>query len=131
MPRLYRCLTKATTAEGDDIRRSLNWVVARRGLLNIYDDHLELGTWHLAYGDFDEAILFSVRQMLIPGYVLKIKHQGTIYQFGLNHNRFWEKDLPFPVERGTMTLKISRFSMIIRAISLAFLGYLLWQYFTS
>ena len=59
-------MTKATTAEGDDIRRSLNWVTARRGILKVYDDHLELGSWHLPYSDFDEAILFSVRQTLIP-----------------------------------------------------------------
>lgn len=132
MPLLHRCMTKATTAEGDNIRRSLNWVTARRGLLKIYDDRLELGSWHLPYSDFDEAILFSIRQTFIPGYVLKIKTQGKIYQFGLNQNRFWkQQDLPFPVERQTMKLKLSWFSIAMRVISLLLLGYLLWQMFTS
>ena len=131
MPLLHRCMTKATTAEGDDIRRSLNWVMARRGILKVYDNHLELGSWHLSYSDFDEAILFSIRQTLIPGYVLKIKTQGTIYQFGLNYNRFWKKELPFAVERRAMKLKLSWFSMTIRVVSLAGLGYLIWQFFTS
>lgn len=131
MSLLHRCMTKATTAEGDDIRRSLNWVTARRGILKVYDDHLELGSWYLSYSDFEEAILFSVRQTLIPGYVLKVKTQSTIYQFGLNYNRFWKRELPFPVERRKMTLKLSRFSIIVRVISLIFLGYLLWQYLTS
>ncbi|NEQ51639.1 MAG: hypothetical protein F6K11_16120 [Leptolyngbya sp. SIO3F4] len=124
-------MTKATTAEGDDIRRSLNWVTARRGILKIHDDHLELGAWHLFYKDFDEAVLFSIRQTLIPGYVLRIKTQGTIYQFGLNYSRFWKKDLPFPVERRRMKLKLSWSSLVIRVVSLIFLGYLLWKYFAS
>lgn len=128
---LFRCMTKATTAEGDDIRRSFNWVTARRGILKVYDDHLELGSWHLPYSDFDEAILFSVRQTFIPGYVLRIKSQGTIYQFGLNYNRFWKQNLPFSVERRAMKLKLSWFSLGMRAVSLIFLGYLLWQLFTS
>ena len=128
---LFRCMTKATTAEGDDIRRSLNWITARRGILKIYDNHLELGSWHLHNSDFDEAILFSVRQTFIPGYVLRIKSQGTIYQFGLNYNRFWKQELPFSVEHRSMKLKLSWFSLIIRAVSLIFLGYLLWQLFTS
>lgn len=128
---LHRCMTKATTAEGDDIRRSFNWVTARRGILKIYDDHLELGNWHLPYHDFDEAILFSIRQTFIPGYVLRVKTQGSIYQFGLNYSRFWKRDLPFSVERQPMRLKLSRFSMAIRTISLFGLGYLIWQFFTS
>ncbi|MBT9314709.1 hypothetical protein [Leptothoe spongobia] len=131
MPLLHRCMTKATTAEGDDIRRSFNWVTARRGILKVYDDHLELGPWHLPYSDFDEAILFSVRQTFIPGYVLKVKTRDTIYQFGLNYNRFWKKDLPFPVERRSMKLKLSWFSIVIRTISLMALSYLIWQHFTS
>ena len=131
MALLHRCMTKATTAEGDDIRRSLNWVTARRGILKIFDDHLELGPWNLFYSDFDEAILFSIRQTFIPGYVLRIKTQGTIYQFGLNYSRFWKRDLPFPVERQAMKLKLSRFSIAIRTVGLISLGYLLWQHFTS
>ena len=30
---IHRCLTKATTAEGRDVRRSLSWIVSRRAFL--------------------------------------------------------------------------------------------------
>jgi hypothetical protein len=33
-------MTKATTAEGEDVRRSLNWAVSRRGILEVREDAL-------------------------------------------------------------------------------------------
>lgn len=122
-------MTKATTAEGDDIRRSANWVTARRGLLKVYDDHLTCGNWTIPYADVEEAVLFRTRQMFIPGYVLRVKTQGRIYQFGLNSGRFWTSDLPFSVERRTAKLKLSWFSMAVRAAALAVLGYWIWDQF--
>lgn len=127
---LYRCVTKATTAEGDDIRRSLNWVISRRAFLVLYADHLKCGDWIIPYGEIDEAVLFRVRQGLIPGYVLRIKTRGQIYQFGLNPGRFWRGPLPFPVTRESAALGYSWFSLILRGAALAYLVFLLWRRLT-
>lgn len=122
---LHRCMTKATTAEGDDIRRSLNWVLSRRGLLKVFDDNLECGDWSIAYTEIDDAVLFRTRQMLIRCYVLRIKTRGTVYQFGLNPGRYWSGELPFPVSRESAVLGYSWYSIIIRVVAIAALIYLL------
>ncbi|MEM9163772.1 MAG: hypothetical protein AAGC54_11980, partial [Cyanobacteria bacterium P01_F01_bin.4] len=106
-----------------------NWVMSRRGLLKVYDDRLRCGDWDIPYADIEEAVLFRTRQMLITGYVLRIKTQGRIYQFGLNSGRFWTADLPFPVERRSARLKFSWFSFAVRLAALASLGYWIWYQF--
>jgi hypothetical protein len=88
-------MTKATTAEGDDIRRSLSWVLSRRGILQVKTDSLVCGSWTIPYSEISEAVLFSLRGVVFPGYVLRVKSGNQIYQFGLNPGRFWRGDLPF------------------------------------
>ena len=126
---LHRCMTKATTAEGTDIRHSLNWVLSRRGFLSVYADRLECGDWIIPYDEIDEAVLFRARQMFIPCYVLRIKVRGRIYQFGLNPGRFWAGELPFPARREEASLGYSWFSIAIRAAAVAALVYLVWRWY--
>ena len=120
-------MVKATKAEGEEIRRSLNWVKARRGNLKIYDDHLECGNWSINYSEFQEAVVFSVRSFFLPCYVLRIKANGEIYQFGLNPNSFWKGDLPFEAKREKESIKYSPFSIIVRVIAVGYIAYLLWD----
>jgi hypothetical protein len=54
---LHRCMTKATLAEGDEIRRSMSWAFARRGFLEIWPDALACGDWVIPYSEIDEAVL--------------------------------------------------------------------------
>lgn len=124
---LHRCMTKATTSEGDDVRRSFHWAVSRRGILEVQPDALACGDWVIPYREIDEAVLYSVRQMLIPGYVLLVKSRGVVYQFGLNWGRFWTRDLPFPVRRERARLGYSWYSMAVRAALLGLLAYWLWN----
>jgi len=124
---LHRCMTKATTAEGDDVRRSLNWVLSRRCTLKVFDDRLECGDWVVPYRDVDEAVLFRVRQMLIPGYVLRVKAQGRIYQFGLNRGKYWDGELPFPVAREAASVGYSWFSIAVRVVLVGCVAYLVWS----
>jgi len=74
-------------------------VTSRRGKLYVMSDALELGDWRIPYSEIDEAILFSIRQMFIPCYVLCVTSKGKTYQFGLNPGSFWEGNLPFPIRR--------------------------------
>jgi hypothetical protein len=124
---LHRCMTKATTAEGDDIRRSVNWVFSRRGFLKVYTDRIECGDWTIPYDQIDEAVLFRTSSMFIPCYLLRVKAQGQIYQFGLNPGRYWSRELPFPVVRENKRLGWSWYSVAVRIVALAVLAYLLWS----
>ncbi|HOX46883.1 MAG TPA: hypothetical protein PK668_25015 [Myxococcota bacterium] len=122
---LHRCWTKATTAEGDAVRRSFSWVIARRGFLKVFADRLECGSWVIPYADMSEAVLFSTRQLFFHGYVLRVKAGGRTYQFGLNPGRFWEGELPFPVKRQEMAMGYSWYSIAIRLAALVSIAYLL------
>ncbi|MGK7910719.1 MAG: hypothetical protein AB4050_04435 [Synechococcus sp.] len=120
-------MTKGTTAEGEDIRYSQNWLMSRRGILRITTESLECGDWHISYSDIREAVLFSTRQMFIPGYVLRVRTDSKIYQFGLNANRFWKGELPFPVQREQLRLRYSRFSIAVRLAWVAAVAYFAWR----
>lgn len=124
---LHRCMTKATIAEGNDLRHSLNWALSRRAFLKVYPDRLECGDWIIPYHEMNEAILFRTRQLFIPCCVLRVKARGRIYQFGLNPGRFWAGELPFPTRRETASLGYSWFSIAIRVAVVAALAYLLWS----
>jgi len=123
---LYKCMTKATTTEGGDICRSFNWVVSRRAMLKVTDEALVCSDWCIPYKDIDEAVLFSISQMFIPGYVLRVQSKGTIYQFGLNWGKFWKGELPFHVRREKARLGYSWYSIAVRIILVVFIIY--WIY---
>jgi hypothetical protein len=124
---LHRCMTKATTAEGEGVRYSLNWAIARRGILVVGADALACGDWRIPYSEIDEAVLYSVRQMLIPGYILLVRSRGVVYQFGLNWGRFWSRELPFPVRRERARLQYSWYSVAVRVALLGLFVYWLWR----
>jgi len=124
---LYQCMTKATTAERDHLRRSFNWVVSRRAILKVMPNALVCRNWVIPYDQIDEAILFSTRQLFIPCYLLRVKSGGTTYQFGLNPGGYWKGELPFPVKREKAKTSYSPFSLIIRILILAYIVYLIWE----
>jgi hypothetical protein len=122
---IYSCMTKAIISEGDDIRRSLGWVTSRRGRLKVFSDRLECGDWRLPFSEIETSTLASFRSLLfIPGYILKIKTKGKIYQFGLNGGSFWKGSLPFPVTREQGSVKHSPLSVVIRVIVFGYI--LMW-----
>lgn len=125
---LHRCLTKATTAEGEEIRHSLNWVVSRRAILKVMPDALVCGDWTIPYQDIEDAVLFSVWSTFVPGFVLRVKSRGKVYQFGLNWNPFWRRELPFPVRREKGKLRYSAFSIVVRLVAVGYLIYLAWKH---
>jgi hypothetical protein len=128
---IHQCMTKAVFAEGAQLKHGPNWILARRGRLKIFEDHLECGNWTIEYRDIKNATLYSVRQYIIvipvPGYVLKIETEDKAYHFGLNPNRYWKNELPFPVERQKGRLRFSLFSIAVRLIVLGYVVYFLWR----
>ena len=126
---LHTCMTKATTAEGDQMRHGPNWVLSRRARLKIFDDHLACGDWTIDYGDIQSTTLFSIRSnFIIPGYVLRVETEAKAFHFGLNPGRFWKGDLPFPVSREKGKLGYSVFSLLVRLLLVGYLTYrlILW-----
>jgi hypothetical protein len=83
---LHKCMTKATTAEGDQRKYGPNWVISRRGSLKIFDDRLECGDWRIDYTEIKDAVLCSFRSFFlrIPGYILTVETNDRTYHFGLN-----------------------------------------------
>jgi hypothetical protein len=127
---LHNCMTKATTAEGDALRHSQNWVMARRAILQVWSDRLVCGDWTIPHDSIREAVLYSIRSsFFIPGYVLRVRTDDRTFQFGLNAGKFWRGDLPFPVSRERGRLSYSPFSLVIRLIIIGYLLYYVWTQF--
>lgn len=126
---LHKCMTKATTAEGDQMQYGPNWVLSRRAILKVFPDRLECGNWTIPYANISDAVLYSIRSTLfIPGYVLKVQTPDKTYHFGLNWGRFWTRELPFPVSREQGKLGYSKYSLLVRIGLLGSVGYLLWTW---
>ena len=126
---LHKCMTKATTAEGDALRHSQNWLVSRRATLQVWSDRLVCGDSIIPYSTIVDAVLFSTRQMLIPCYILRVRTADRTYQFGLNPGRYWSSELPFPVRREKARLGYSPFSVALRVFIGAYLVYWLCDRF--
>ena len=126
---LHKCLTKATTSEGDAVRYSHNWAFARRAMLQIWSDRLVCGDWTIPYASITEAVLVTVRQAFRPCHILRIRTAERGYQFGLSATDFWAGELPFQVSREKGRLGYSAFSIAIRAVIVGFLIYHTWKLF--
>lgn len=127
-------MTKATTAEGDQLRYGPNWVTARRGSLKVFDDHLECGDWRIDYSEIRKAVLSSFRSFFlrIPGYILTVETDERTYHFGLNGwGRFWKGELPFEAKRERGRLGFTWFSIIVRVILVGYIAYIGWQWVSS
>lgn len=106
---IYRCKTKATDREGDLIRFSTNWAFARRGELRLTDRAIECGDWTIPYEDIDDAVLLAIATPWGTSHTLKIKFEGTTYQFQLKSTSswrnvtdpFWLGETPLPLREET------------------------------
>jgi hypothetical protein len=131
---LHKCMTKATTAEGDQRKYGPNWVTSRRGSLKVFDDHLECGDWRIDYTEIKDAVLCSFRSFFlrIPGYILTVETNDRTYHFGLNGwGQFWKGALPFETRREKGELGFTGFSIIVRLVLFGYICYLLWQWFAN
>lgn len=121
---LFRGMTKAVIAEGDQLRHGPAWITARRGILQVHADRLVCGDWIIPFTEIREAVLSSFRSTFgIPGYVLRVDTEAKTYHFGLNGNRYWKGELPFPVRREKVKLRYSAFSIVARLLLVGFVIY--------
>jgi hypothetical protein len=124
---LHKCMTKATTVEGDQMKFGPNWVTARRAILKVFPDRVECGDWIIPNERIEEATLYSIRtNFFIPGYVLRLTREEKAYHFGLNAGKYWKGELPFSVNREKGKLAYSKFSIAIRIALIAYICYYIW-----
>ena len=131
---LHKCMTKATTAEGDQRKYGPNWITSRRGSLKVFDDRLECGDWRIEYTEIKNADLYSFRSFFlrIPGYILTVDTDDRTYHFGLNGwGRFWKNELPFEAKREKGKLGLTWFSIVVRLILVGYIGYIAWRWIAS
>ena len=127
---LFQCMTKATTAKGNQFRIGIPWAFSRRAFLKVFDDHLECGDWRIDYTSINDATLFAYRSVFyIPGYVLRINTDEKTYNFGVNGWKYWEGELPFPVRRDKGRVASRLFILVARGFILTYLAIILWNYF--
>ena len=127
---LHKCMTKATTAEGDQMKFGPNWVIAKRGMLKVFEDRIECGQCIIPNKEKKEATMYSIRSnFIIPEFVLKLLTEERAYHFVLNSGKFCKGELPFPVKREKEKLTYSKFSLVIRVALVAYLCYFLWKEF--
>ena len=126
-------MTKAIIAEGDQMEAGPKWMASRRAILRVFDDHLECGNWTIAYEDILDSRLASFRTPVLrfPGYVLSVRTEEHTYHFGLNGTgKFWQGNLPFPVDRIESRLRLSWISLAARIMVAIGIGILLWRWLT-
>ena len=129
---LHKCITKATAAEGDQMKYGPNWAFSRRAPLKVFDDHLECGNWNINTNEIENAVLYSIKSIfLFPGYVLKIETKEKCYHFGLNWGKFWKGELPFQIRREKGKMGYTKFSFLLRLVLLAMIVYYLWEKFSK
>jgi len=69
-------MTKATNKEvGECVRYSQNWVFARRGIFKVYEKGIRCDDWFFDTDKIQNAVLYRVRQMLIPASVLEFTYE--------------------------------------------------------
>jgi hypothetical protein len=127
-PPFYQCWTKATDAEPGPPRYSANWPLARRARFKSYPDRIECCDWVIPATEVRDAVLYEARQWFIPVSVLAVSTEHRTWQFGFNPWCNVAAHLPFPFRRERVRLRYSAFSLVIRALLIAYLASLLWQF---
>ncbi|MGI5172677.1 hypothetical protein H0R92_03625 [Treponema sp. OMZ 840] len=129
---LYRCITKATNKEaGEGVRYSQNWVLARRAIFKVYEKEIRCGDWLFDTDKIQNAVLYHIRQMLIPGSVLEFTYEDTVYQFGFNPWAHPEKYFSFPIETKKAKMRYSPLSLAVRVFVLILIAYEIIKRFKS
>jgi len=123
----YRCFCKATNREGEEVRFSHNWTIAKRGFFKVYEDRIECGSWNIPFSEVESAHFYKAKQMFIPVKVLQLVTVKGKYQFAFNPWANPFKHLGIEYKQSEIKLVYSTYSIVIRVFLVAYLGYLLWE----
>jgi len=120
---LKKFMAKATSSDKENVFNILHWKSFKRGYLFVFVDKLQFCKWEIAYEEIDNATLYKFCIFFIPCYVLCIKSKEKVYKFAVNHNRFWNKKIPFDVTIEDLNKQQSVSRKIIDYISVIIILY--------
>lgn len=123
----YKCFCKATSREDKEPRYSHNWVAAKRAYFKIFDDRIECGSWNIPFSEIKSAHLYKAKQMFIPVNVLQLVTEKGNFQFGFNPWANPFKHLSIEYEQSKIKLGYSKYSIVVRVLLVACVGYLAWE----
>ena len=123
----YKCFCKATSREDKEPRYSHNWVAAKRAYFKIFDDRIECGSWNIPFSEIKSAHLYKAKQMFIPVNVLQILTGKGNFQFGFNPWANPFKHLSIEYEQSKIKLGYSKYSIVVRVLLVAYVGYFAWE----
>ena len=123
----YKCFCKATNREDKEPRYSHNWVAAKRAMFKVFDDRIECGAWNIPFSEIKSAHLYKTKQMFIPVNVLQLVTEKGNYQFGFNPWATPFKHLGVEYGQSEIKLGYSKFSIALRILLVAYIGYLVWE----
>lgn len=105
------------------------WITSRRGTIILTDTKLVFGLTEITLYSVKKAILERFKVFWARGLVLKIAtREGKHYQFGLNYQPAWERQPVLPLQVKDIKIKYSRFSIILRIITVLFLIWFVVNY---
>lgn len=110
----------------EDLTYNVKWITSVRNVLILTDKRLYSGKWNIELDQIEEANLVKIKQLLISGFVLKIRTKDqNFYQFGLQYDPIWldQNILDMKIEEGKV--KMSLFSLLLRFVSIIILILLL------
>jgi len=123
----YKCFCKATSREDKEPRYSHNWVAAKRAYFKIFDDRIECGSWNIPFSEIKSAHLYKAKQMFIPVNVFQLVTEKGNFQFGFNPWANPFKHLSIEYEQSKIKLGYSKYSIVVRVLLVACVGYLAWE----
>jgi hypothetical protein len=122
---MKRFACKAILNKATSSNLGLDWATANRCLLKVTDEYMEAIGKRIPFPDIVLADLRIVPSaFFIPGCILTVNTvAGMRVHFGLRYSSFWKNNLPFPVNRSSVTVPLL---WPRRIINLAIFAWLLW-----
>ncbi len=112
-------MTKATNQESDYPRYSVNWALAKRGQLKVYEEKLTCGSWIFQKVRINHMIVYETKSLMMKVRILQFNYEGETYQFGFNPWCDPTKHMNMPFEVKKVKMQYSLISVVVRLLLVA------------
>ncbi|MEL7433977.1 MAG: hypothetical protein AAFN11_08510 [Chloroflexota bacterium] len=113
--------TKAHRTDQENVVKSYNWALSRRGTLILTDTRLVCGDWAIPLPKVKYAEVLTYGS----GYILKAgDNEGNHYQFAIQQDLMWTEQTALSLKMSEEELRMGRTTRILRYVALG--GVALW-----